>query len=110
MSRVALSFVDACLAGQRLADEIDDFVDQWHEGESQEPLSDFLGFTPEEYALWVENPDSLGWILHARKTGRSIFSLLEEMGSATPRIAARSLSSPEDVGELNEWLKRTGRI
>ncbi len=109
MSRSTLRFVDACLAGDCLADEIDDFVDLWHEGESQEPLSEFLGLTPEEYALWVEKPESLEWILYARSTGRSIFSLLEEMDSATPKIAARSLS-PEDASELIEWLRRTRRI
>lgn len=109
MSRSTLRFVDACLAGDCLADEIDNFVDLWHEGESQESLSDFLGFTGEEYALWVEKPDSLEWILYARRENRSIFTLLEEMNSARPRIAARSLS-PKDASELVEWLRRTGRI
>lgn len=108
MSRNTLRFVDACLAGDRLADEIDDFVDQWHEGESQEPLSDFLGFTPEEYAVWIKMPDSLEWILHARRTGRPIFALLEEAGSAKPTNALPALS-PEDVAELAAWLKRMGR-
>jgi len=109
MSRSTSTFVDACLAGVCLADEIDDFIDQWHDGDSQVPLSDFLGFTPEEYAVWVEKPNSLEWILYARKTNRAISTILAEIDPATPRIAGRSLS-PEDASELVEWLKQTGRI
>ncbi len=41
-------FVNLCLRGEALADQIDDYVDQWHNGDSEEELSDFLGLTPEE--------------------------------------------------------------
>ena len=109
MSRESLAFVDACLGGDCLSDEIDDYVDRWHEGDSRLPLAEFLGFTPEEYAVWVEMPNSLEWILYARKTGKRIGTILSEIVVANPRLAARSLS-PEDADELIKWLKRTGRL
>lgn len=80
MPRSTLSFIDACLAGDCLTDEIDDFVDQWHEGDSQDSLSGFLGFTPEEYAVWIKRPDSLEWSFHARRDGPADFCPLEGSG------------------------------
>jgi hypothetical protein len=100
-------FVDLCLRGDALADEIDDFVDRWHGSDSKEELSEFLGFTPEEYALWVERPNYIDFIFYARKKGCALSSLRNV--EQTHRIAARSLSV-EDAEELTEWLKKTGRI
>ena len=68
MSPRPSSFVDQFLRGDCVLNSVDDFVDQWHVGDSTLPLSEFLGFTPEEYAHWVECPDSLETILFARKT------------------------------------------
>jgi hypothetical protein len=60
------SFMGKCLAGEASPSDIDDFVDQWHEGSGEGSLRAFLGFTKEEYALWVEQPQSLDIILFAR--------------------------------------------
>jgi hypothetical protein len=100
-------FVDMCLRGDALADEVDDFVDRWHNSDSQEELAEFLGFTPEEYALWVEKPNSIHFIVHARRNGSPLSSLRNV--AQTYQLAARSLSA-EDADELTEWLKKTGRI
>lgn len=62
-------FVDRCLGGGVSADEIDDFVDQWHESDTAESLAEFLGFTAEEYASWVERPAALEAILEASRKG-----------------------------------------
>jgi hypothetical protein len=107
MSHSQEKFIDQCLKGEALADEIDDFVDVWHESEVGVPLHEFLGFTHDEYALWVERPDSLKFILYARKHDRPLgdFRSVSEAYS----MAARSVS-PEDVEELIDWLRRTGRI
>ena len=69
MSHDAAKFVDLCLRGDVSADRIDDFVDLWHDGDSEVPLAEFLGLSDEEYALWVERPKSLSTILSTRKAG-----------------------------------------
>lgn len=46
---------------------VDDMVDEWHEGDSELPLSAYLGFTHEEYARWVEDPDHVFVLLRQRK-------------------------------------------
>lgn len=64
---VRQSFVDAVLAGDAMPDDIDDFIDAWHASSEDIGLAEFLGMTEEEYAVWVEKPDGLSFVL-ARKT------------------------------------------
>lgn len=99
-----LKFLDACLEGDALIEDIDDYIDQWHEGDSKEELHDFLGFTQDEYELWLHNNDSIiNSILFARKNGVSI----TEIGTLS---AAARASSMEEAEKIIGWLKSTGRI
>lgn len=34
---------------------VDDLIDEWHEGNSNLPLHEFLGMTKEEYNKWIIN-------------------------------------------------------
>jgi hypothetical protein len=72
MSRETANFVDLCLSGEALSEEIDDYVEAWHEGGSGLPLHAFLGMTREEYGSWVEEPSILNVILEARMRGKPI--------------------------------------
>lgn len=78
MSPIERTFGDLWLQGEVLADEIDDFVDTWHESDTGKPLHAFLGLTREEYGLWVERPAALDIILEARKRGGSISDYRDE--------------------------------
>ena len=62
-------FLDLVLAGEVRQDDIDDFVDQWHDGGASGPLAEFLGMSDDAYALWVGKPASLRLILQARAEG-----------------------------------------
>jgi hypothetical protein len=66
MSEARPSFIDLALGGQARPEEIDDFVDRWHE-EPDGELHAYLGMTEAEYALWLSDPDSLPRILQARR-------------------------------------------
>jgi DNA-binding transcriptional ArsR family regulator len=61
------AFASLYAEGRVTADEIDDFVDMWHEGGTGMPLHDFLGLSREEYARWVAEPDALESALHKRE-------------------------------------------
>jgi hypothetical protein len=50
------TYIDKYLNGEIQMDEIDDFIEQWHESDSEKELHEYLGMTWEEYALWVERP------------------------------------------------------
>ncbi len=51
------TFIDEFLAGQATEDDIHDWIDEWHEGDSGEELHVFLGLTWPEYSIWVEDAE-----------------------------------------------------
>jgi hypothetical protein len=101
-------FVELCLAGDVLMDEIDDYVHAWHTGDTKESIYDFLGMTREEYDLWVEQPRSLRLILAARERGIPLYEALERQEELEP-VAARA-ADPEAAKVVLEWLRKTGRM
>ncbi|MGF9715241.1 hypothetical protein [Paenibacillus naphthalenovorans] len=102
-----LKFMDACMSGDAMADEIENYIEEWHESDSEETIYDFLGMTEEEYGLWVENESILKSIFFARKTGISISDFIGRDAGRT--LVARS-SSPEEAAFVQRWLVRTGRV
>jgi len=63
------SFARLYLQGEVSVDEIDNFVDAWHDGGTGLPLSEFLGLSRDEYARWVEEPESLEAALNEKRYG-----------------------------------------
>ena len=63
------NFIQNCLNGNALLDEIDDYIDRWHSGDSDMPLHTYLGMSREEYASWIESPDNLIYIVAAHRCG-----------------------------------------
>lgn len=103
------SIVERFLSGEEYdLTRIDDEIDAWHEAETEIPLHEWLGFTPDEYQLYVEKPASIRIILAARHHNRSLKELLGAK-DATSLIAARGASAAE-ITELRKWLKATGRL
>jgi hypothetical protein len=100
------TFVELVLAGDVLAEDIDDFVDAWHTSENKGSAAKFLGFTDDEYALWVENPDSLSWILMCKRQNISHESFDWDVAH---QLAARA-NGPEESDRLIKWLRKTGRL
>ena len=103
------NFIAKCQMGEVLLDEIDDFVDEWHESDSESPIYEFLGMTRYEYFLWLKSPDVLPYIVKARRDGldlkENLPELIEEIN--TLPLAARS-DDTHRVAELLEWVKRRG--
>jgi len=99
------SFIQQCLEGKALIDDIDDFIDLWHESDSDLPLHQFLGMTRPEYSLWVADPNVLPHIINAHKQGRDVSDILEEISSL--RLAARS-DGPHKAEKLMRWLRSEG--
>ncbi|UVI31010.1 hypothetical protein [Paenibacillus spongiae] len=102
-----LKYMEACFAGEALQEEIEDYIEEWHESNSTEEVYEYLGMTEEEYAIWVENDSMLRTIFHARKLGISINEFIGRNNAES--LVARS-ASPEEAASIKEWLARTGRI
>jgi hypothetical protein len=108
MSDTRKSFVDLCLEGKVLPDQIDDFVDAWHSAAGDEPLHEYLGMDESEYSLWLRDPDTLSYIVKARCEGLPLAQIVNE-NCKRLRTAAR----PDDAlkaGRLERWLEEEGRF
>lgn len=101
------TFAEKYLNGEVLLDEIDDFVDEWHESDLDCEIYEYLGLTQEEYFLWVEEDSVLAYIFEARMKKTPIIKYLEDLYSSP--MAARA-SSAEEASKIKEWLESTGRI
>jgi hypothetical protein len=102
-----LNFLDQCLAGKATPDQIDDFIDRWHEAPGGRELDDFLGMTSEEYSLWLRVPDALPCIIKARLDAIRLADavLYEYRGLRGDRSIDRTR-----VARLKEWLKAKGEL
>ena len=101
------TFVEQCLTGRAVASDIDDFVDQWHSGRGAGSLRTHLGFTEEEYALWVELPRSLSIIVFARTRNLELSEAAKlcEKSTDGARTASTGIAR-----EVSSWLKKANRL
>jgi hypothetical protein len=111
MSDTSPTFVDLCLSGQAVADDIDDYVSRWHDGTDPRPLHTFLGFSEDEYAIWVERPQALKFILFAKTRSLPLEDALRLAKTNGNGVApsARETSADEAL-ELLDWFKKRGRL
>ncbi len=94
------NFIQKCLSGDALLDEIDDYIDEWHDSDSDVPLHTFLGMSWEEYAVWMKSPDNLTYIVSAHKQNISYKEAIAQAAT----MAARSTSVGK-MSEIKNWLK-----
>lgn len=61
-------FVQLCHAGKARLDDIHDFIDRWHDSDSDVALPEFLGMTEEQYHAWVVDPTILRSIVESTRS------------------------------------------
>lgn len=104
-----VNFIDACINGDALYDEIDDYIDEWHDGDYTEDMYEFLGMTKIEYRLWVENDNILKYIIKAHMENKDIQDVLVSEYYGAQKLVART-KSPEEAKFIYNWLKKNGKI
>jgi hypothetical protein len=114
MSNGRDTFVDRALSGEASLDDIDDYVDTWHDDAAEKrELHDYLGLTRDEYGLWVEQPSSLRFILFSRRHDEDLPEVLDRFAAdealAGEPVAARA-ASREEAQAVRSWLVETGRL
>jgi hypothetical protein len=103
------SIIERFLSGEECdLSRIDDEIDTWHEADTTMPLHEWLGFTPDEYQLYVEMPASVRIILAARHQNRSLKEFLAETDANS--LIATDGASVTELMALRKWLKATGRL
>jgi hypothetical protein len=65
------NFIEKCLLRESAPDDIDDFIDQWHENPGNQTLHEFLGMTRDEYESWVTDAVSLASIINVHRSQRN---------------------------------------
>lgn len=64
-------FMDELVAGNVTVDDIDDFIDAWHDNPSNHniPLHTFLGMSWEDWGVVSMHPSAAKYVVQARKAG-----------------------------------------
>lgn len=94
------NFIEDCINGDALMSDIDDYIDTWHESDSEFSISDFLGMTRKEYALFVEDESYLGSIISAHKNKQNIVHIMRDQLSMVARSDDFNKSK-----KLQKWLE-----
>jgi len=106
------TFMDLVLSGWARLSEIEVFIERWHALPDDSPgaeleVYEYLGMTWPEYRLWVEQPESLRFIMAARRAKQPVETVLEKTKMAG--AAARSREHTE-AAKVLRWLAERGRI
>ena len=107
MSERRSTFIERVLDGHARIDLIDSEVAAWLEGPRKQPLHIVLGLDADELDLVANTPDSLRYLLHARRFDRSV-RLQDLRNQASIRRHASRLASvvvdPFDAARIEGWL------
>ncbi len=98
------NFVSKCISADAIIDEIYDYIDKWHDEDTNLQVYEYLGMTKDEYYLWLKDEYVLKFIIEAHRLNRDVTEYLNEES-----LVARA-SNPEEAKKIYEWLKTTGDI
>lgn len=83
-----------------MIEDIDDYVEYWHNNEVEQSLKDFLGLSDYEYEMWLkEGNDVIRDILYCRRHHLDLSNYYKM--SKGEKIAARSYN----LSEIKEYKK-----
>ena len=94
------TFKEAYLSGEATEDDLEGWIDQWHEGyQLTEYLHETLGMSYTEYCLWATTPSELASILWTWKASAKVKSIIAEhqKGAKTPYDNTSFLTGMEDL-------------
>lgn len=97
------NFIEKCLLREAQPQDIDDFIELWHQNPGGQSLHEYLGMTRNEYAFWVANAAILPTLLNLRSKHQNMDQLLAELGHLLPAVAKSA--SPAGALALMQWLK-----
>ena len=100
------TFLTLLEQGRVTADQIDDFVEAWHESGDEETrsLAEFLGMTDEEYGVSLMARRSLPVIMQARREGRPLRVLLVPYLASL--VKANDPMERTAIYSLTHWLNK----
>ena len=103
----ARTFIEQCISGEALTDDVEEFVERWHAGTDPRELHEYLGMSWREYSLWMTEPDILPHIVTAHKQRVPLANLIT---NAQDLALAARFKSPTQTAKVLAWLRRQGKI
>ncbi len=97
------NFITDCIHGDALLSEVDDYIDTWHDLDSEVSLHEFLGMSKSEYELFIQDDAYLAIIITAHKNNSDIHSIIR----SEFKFAARADNYKKST-QLENWLRREG--
>jgi len=107
MSHKTATFIEDCLEGEAALEDIHEWIKVWHQSGGHRPIHEYLGMKEAEYALWVERPQVLHFIVSSHREGISLKEALK-IAAAKPSAAREGSSSA--ARQILSWLQETGRL
>ncbi|MFF4415066.1 hypothetical protein ACFYY8_21265 [Streptosporangium sp. NPDC001559] len=80
-----MTFIDDVLAGRASINDFDDYIDTWHSQPEGKPLHVAAGLLWPEYAMWVNDADTMTYIVEGRKVGKNLLEYLLEQKDHDPK-------------------------
>lgn len=98
---VPTTFISLYAQGLALADEVDDYIEQWHlsSDDISCELHEFLGLSLDEYKAFVADDTILPLILKARSDKQPLHEVIA-LATQNMSIAARA----QNASALRNWL------
>jgi len=99
-------FIDLYAAGRVAAEDIDDFIDAWHESDSGEErtLAQFLGMSEDEYTVWLASRKVLPLIVAARRDPHGLADTVAEHLTSLQRD--NRAADQAAIHVLSNWLSQ----
>jgi hypothetical protein len=98
------NFIEKCVAQEVAYDDIDDFIEQWHQDPQGKSIYEFLGMTGQEYDLWIAEDSVLPMIVSVHAQNRNLDEVLDECRRELPTVS--NLPGPGKTRELIDWLTK----
>ncbi|WP_459481929.1 hypothetical protein [Clostridium saccharoperbutylacetonicum] len=101
------TFIDKCLEGEALVEQIQIYKDLWKSSNLECELFEFLGLTEEEDNFLTENSSLIEFVLEARELNQSIEEYMMNIGEN--ELVARA-PSIQEANNIKNWLIERGKI
>lgn len=101
------TFIEMCLEGRVLLDEVEAHVSAWADSKSEIPLSAYLGMSEEEFEFWDHRPGNLRIIIASRDRNVSLEDVRSDAGKT--HYSAR-VTPVREKREIEDWLQDNGYL
>lgn len=82
------NFFEKYMNDEVTVDDLDDFLEEWHNSASNLEIDEYLGLTEEQYFAWCQDPEKLKQMLDKIKSTRKVASRNKAVADEIRKIAS----------------------